>query len=350
MNPVPEASLHRAGFLRRAGAGAAGLSLAQLLGPAHALAGDGGGDFPGHPRWRFFFVSHDTLDPLLVATQFGAQDAAALVKCSVQWTGSARGDVKETVQALRSAISAKADGIAVSIVDLRAFAAEIEAAARAKIPLVAFNVDSGLGAFPYVGENTHASGARVGAEIARLVPGKQVLLFAPDRAEVSTERRLQGVKAGLAAAAKAPSATVVRLAAGSLRSQEAAVEAAVAKRPGARGLFAVDGASTLAAGTTIKRLGLGAKGVHGGGYDLLPGDLDLVADGQLDFVVDQQPYVQGFTPVVQLFLARISEGTVVPWDTETSVLLRRPDVQAFLATKSRFEGSSSRHEFPLRRA
>ena len=82
----------------------------------------------------------------------------------------------------------------------------------------------------------------------------------------------------------------------------------------------------------------------------MPGDLELVSDGYLDFAVDQQPYVQGFAPVLQLFLARISEGTVLPWDTETSVLLRQADVKTFLATKSRFEGSSSRHEYPLRRA
>jgi simple sugar transport system substrate-binding protein len=116
-----------------------------------------------------------------------------------------------------------------------------------------------------------------------------------------------------------------------------------------RGLFAVDGTGTLAVGTTIKKLGLRSKGIHGGGYDLLPVDFDLVADGHLDFVVDQQPYVQGFIPVIQLFLARISEGIVSPSDAETSILLRRADVQTFLATKSRFEGSSSRHDYPLRR-
>ena len=117
----------RAGFVRRAAAGAAGISLAQLLGPAGALAGDGGGDYPAHPRWRFVFVSHQTLDPLFVATQFGAQDAAALVKCSVQWTGSPNGDVKETVRALHSAIAGKADGIAVSVADQRAFSGEVAA-------------------------------------------------------------------------------------------------------------------------------------------------------------------------------------------------------------------------------
>jgi hypothetical protein len=54
--------------------------------------------------------------------------------------------------------------------------------------------------------------------------------------------------------------------------------------------------------------------------------------------------------VLQLFLARISEGTVAPWNTETSIVLRKADVERLVATKSRFEGSTSRHEYPLRRA
>jgi len=340
----------RAGFVRRAGAGAAGLSLAQLLGPAAAFAGSGGGDFPAHPRWRFVFVSHETLDPLFVATQFGAQDAVALVKCSMQWTGSPRGNVQETVKALRGAIAGKADGIAVSIVDDRAFAGQADAARGAGIPLVAFNVDSLSGSrrLAYIGENPSVSGSRVGAEIARLAPRSDVALLAPEGARSSTERRLQGIIAGLARAPKAPAATVVRLT-GDLRRQQSTIEAALDGRPRIRGRFAVDGAGTTAAGAVIKRRGLRAKGFHGGGYDLLPGDLVLVADGYLDFVVDQQPYVQGFASVMQLFLARISEGTIQPSDTETSVLLRKVDVQAFLATKSRFEGSSSRHEYPLHR-
>jgi simple sugar transport system substrate-binding protein len=342
----------RAGFLRRTGIGAAGVSLGQLLGPAAAHAGGGGGDFAAHPRWRFVFVSHDTLDPLFVATQFGAQDAASLVKCTVQWTGSPRGNAKETVQALHEAISRKADGIAVSILDQGAFRAELAAASAARIPVVAFNVESGSGRIPYVGENTYASGVRVGAEIARLVPRGRVVIFAPGHADAypGAEPRLRGVKAGLARAPGQRDATVVRLTAGAPRDQQKDVESTVAKFAPVRGLFAVDGAGTLAVGSAIEHLGLSAKGVRGGGYDLLPSDLDLVTEGYLDFVVDQQPYIQGFTPVLQLFLARVSERTVIPWDTETSVLLRAADVERFVATKSRFEGSSSQHAFPLRRA
>ena len=124
------------------------------------------------------------------------------------------------------------------------------------------------------------------------------------------------------------------------------IQSALADRPRVRGAFAVDGAGTLAVGRALKQIG---RKIRGGGFDLLPGDLRLVANGTLDFVVDQQPYLQGFTPVLQLFLARISQGTVSPWDTETSILLRRDDVEPFIRTKSRFEGSTSRHQFPLKR-
>ena len=336
----------RSGFLRRAGAGAAGLTLGQLLGPARAFAAGGGGDFPDHPHWRFVFVSHNTLDPLFVATQFGAQDAAALVGCSMQWTGSPRGSAEETARGLRSAVTRKADGIAVSIIDERLFAPAVAAARRARIPLVAFNVGPTGSPRPAIaGENPYVSGSRLAAEIARLVPLGEVAIFAPAESNTSTERRLEGVLGGLARLAKAPSATIVRLG-GDLRQQQDKVESTLARRRRVHGAFAVEGLGTLAVGRALAKRG-GA--IRAGGYDLLPNDLKLVADGTLDFVVDQQPYLQGFVPVLQLFLARMSEGTVVPWDTETSILLRKPDVEAFIRTKSRYEGSSSRHEFPLRR-
>jgi simple sugar transport system substrate-binding protein len=335
----------RAAFLRRAGAGAAGFSLGQLLGPAGALAA-GGGDFPDHPRWRFVFVSHNTLDPLLIATQFGAQDAAALVKCSMQWTGSPHGSADETARALRSAVSGKADGIAVSIVEDRALALAIREARNTRIPLVAFSVGyANARRVPYTGEDPYASGARAGAELARLVPSGKVLLVAPEDSYKWISQRQYGVESSLARA-KGPSPVVVRLS-GDLRRQQSKIEAALADHPAVRGALALDRAGSVALGTVLERTG---RRLHGGGFDLLPGDLELVTGGHLDFAVDQQPYVQGFSPVLQLFLARISQGIVRPWNSETSILLRKADAKTLVDTKSRFEGSSSRHEYPLRRA
>ncbi len=60
--------------------------------------------------------------------------------------------------------------------------------------------------------------------------------------------------------------------------------------------------------------------MKGGGYDLLPGTLRLIQNGSLQFTIDQQPYLQGFYPVVQLFLYKLSGGLVAPSDTNTGLL------------------------------
>lgn len=340
----------RAGFLRRAGLGAAAVSLGPLAGAAQA--GEGVGDFPRHPRWRFVFVDHDTLSPLAIATQFGAQDACSLVGCSFKWTGSPDGGAGETVKTLKAAVAGKADGIAVTLVDDRALDGALDAARAAGIPVVAYGVDlqpaSRGPRIAYVGQDHRLAGSRAGEELTGLAGGGEVGVFAPQSPTAWVQRRLAGALAGIARSGRPVKAQVVRL--GEVpQEQEAGVEAYALGRKPLRGLLGVDGASTLAVGKAMRNLGLRARGKHAGGFDLLPNDLELVEEGALDFVVDQQPYLQGFVPVVQLFLARISEGLVAPSGTDTSFLIRKDNVKTFLATKSRFEGSSSRHEYPLRR-
>ena len=55
----------------------------------------------------------------------------------------------------------------------------------------------------------------------------------------------------------------------------------------------------------MRKHALQARGVRAGGYDLLPGTLRAIADGHLDFTIDQQPYLQGFLPILQLFMDRV---------------------------------------------
>ena len=54
------------------------------------------------------------------------------------------------------------------------------------------------------------------------------------------------------------------------------------------------------------------KGIHAGGFDLLPNPLDYVQKGDLDFTIDQQPYLQGFYTVMVLFVQdfRRADGAV----------------------------------------
>jgi simple sugar transport system substrate-binding protein len=86
-----------------------------------SAAATSAGDFPSTPKWKFVFVCHVTTNPFFTPTQYGAQDACALLNCEFQWTGSKDSIVAEMVNATNTAISAKADGIALAVVDKNAF-------------------------------------------------------------------------------------------------------------------------------------------------------------------------------------------------------------------------------------
>src|SRR6478736_2709699 len=145
-----------------------------------SLAG-GGGNYPSHPKWKFVFVNHVTTNPFFVPTQYGAADACALVNCRYTWTGSTKADVGEMLNAFNAAISAKADGIAVCVVDKSAFEAPIKRALGKGIPVVAYNAD-GANSGPkarmaYIGQALYDSGFAMGERIATMVSKGDVAIF-----------------------------------------------------------------------------------------------------------------------------------------------------------------------------
>ena len=73
-------------------------------------------------------------------------------------------------------------------------------------------------------------------------------------------------------------------------------------------MFAVDAGSTQGVAQTIQKQGLKAKGWVGGGYDLTPITEQLLAAGYIEFTIDQQPYLQGFLPILQLYMYNASQG------------------------------------------
>src|SRR5215813_14584096 len=108
----------RRGLLQGAGLGAALALLGGAITPAQAAEA---APFPSHKRGKIVFVNHVTTNPFFVPTQYGIQDACAMFGMDYQWTGSATSDAGEMVRAVNSAIAAKADAIAVPIVDPNAF-------------------------------------------------------------------------------------------------------------------------------------------------------------------------------------------------------------------------------------
>ncbi|MGI8507553.1 MAG: sugar ABC transporter substrate-binding protein, partial [Solirubrobacteraceae bacterium] len=87
---------------------------------------------------------------------------------------------------------------------------------------------------------------------------------------------------------------------------------------------------------------LNKKGWKGGGYDLTPVTEQLLAAGYIQFTIDQQPYLQGFLPILQLYLYNASKGLSGIAETDTGLkFLDSTTVKPYSSTKSRYEGTSN---------
>ena len=345
-DPDDRAGLSRREALRRAASAGALLSLSSLgLGiPASADAAEGEtfGKFPKHPQWKFTFVNHVTTNPFFVPTRYGAEDACALLGCSYQWTGSEKSIATDMVNALNTAVSAGVDGIAVCLVDLNAFNDPVEKALKAGVPVVSYNADAkGNKRLCYIGQDLFLSGKGLGQRIVELVPEGEVVGFIATPGQLNIQPRLDGAKEAIKESGK--KITLNEIASGpTLNEEVSAVEAYYTGHPNIKGMFAVDAGSTAAVAKTMGAHQLQSKGVHAGGFDLLPTTMEAVAKGDLDFTIDQQPYLQGFYTVMVLFIYKISGGLTGPSDINTGLnFLTKSNVDPFLHTESRYQGNSS---------
>jgi simple sugar transport system substrate-binding protein len=337
-------ALDRGELLRWASLAAAGASLPSVLDqPA------GPGFLRQHPRWRFVFVNHATTNPFFVPTRYGIEDASSLFGVDWQWTGSRRSDVGEMIRAMRRAIRRRVDGIAVSVVEPRAFNAPTAEALKLGIPVVSYNADGGRGnqRLSYVGQDLYQSGLKMGARIAGLVGEGDVFLFIATPGQLNIQPRVDGAVDAIRDSGK-PIRTKIVVTGPDVRVERARIEATYRKHKGLRGMFAVDGGSTRGVAEVMRKYGLAKRGVRAGGYDLLPRTILAIADRHLDFTIDQQPYLQGFLPTFQLFLVKYTGGLVAPADTNTGLhFVTRRNVLPYLTTRTRYEGSSRQHKYPV---
>jgi simple sugar transport system substrate-binding protein len=338
-------ALSRREALRRAAGAGALISLTSLAGfraSTVEAAEESLGKFPKHPQWKFVFVNHVTTNPFFVPTRYGAEDACALLGCTYQWTGSEKSIATDMVNALNTAVSAKADGIAVSLVDLTAFNEPVEKALAAGIPVISYNADAKDNKrLCYVGQDLFLSGKGLGQRIVELVGEGEVAGFIATPGQLNIQPRLDGAKAAIKESGK--KITLNEIATGPTVNEELSrIQAYYTGHQDLKGMFAVDAGSTEGVAKTMAANKLREKGVHAGGFDLLPTTLDAIKNGDLDFTIDQQPYLQGFYTVMVLFIYKISGGLSGPADINTGLkFVTKSDVDPYLTTQSRFQGSSA---------
>jgi len=309
------------------------------------------GNFPSTPPWKFAFINHVTTNPFFVPTQYGFEDAAALLGIpKPTWTGSATSNVPQMVSATNAAISAKANGIAVAVISATAFTTPVANAMNSGIPVVSYNADGntndpGTNRLAYIGQDLFVSGEALGQKIAASMPsGGDAVGFIATPGTANIQPRIDGAKAALKASGKNINFTSVASGA-ELPQENTTINAYVlAHKATLKGIFAVDAGSTQTVGAIVAKYGLQGK-VASGGFDLTPQTLSAIKAGSLNFTIDQQPYLQGFLPALYLYLWNLSGGLVNPPVTNTGLtFVSKSNVGPYLTTTSRYEGSSTQEK------
>jgi simple sugar transport system substrate-binding protein len=323
--------------------GTASSNSATSTGTASAAGGGSAaaGIFGSSKSYKFTLVNHVTTNPFFTPTQSGAADACKLLGCTYQWTGSQNSNVGEMVSAMNSAVSAGVDGIGVCLVDLHAFNGPTTKALDAKIPVVAYNADAaGNARLAYIGQDLFVSGQEMGQHIAQLVPSGDVALFIATPGSLNIQPRIDGAKAALKTHS---SINVHVVTSGAQTPQELSViDSYATAHPNTKGYFAVDAGSTQSLAQVIKKHNLRSQGVKGGGYDLTPITQQLLAAGVIDFTIDQQPYLQGFLPILELYMYQVTQTLTGMADVNTGLkFLDKTTVGPYNSTKSRYEGTST---------
>jgi simple sugar transport system substrate-binding protein len=306
-----------------------------------------------HPNWFFVFVNHATTNPFFVPTQYGIQDAAKLLDVKYEWTGTETSDVGTMVNAIEQAIAANADGIATSVIAPNSFDAPIQEALSHGIPVYAYNAylptdDPKYAQYHnppylgYVGQDLYKAGQLIGQWILQHVPtGSRVALFIATPGTANIQPRIDGIVDVIQG-----HYTIDIIATGVLVSQEeSAVESYFTSHPDVKGMFAVDAGSTESIALTMKNHGLTSCTNGGtictGGFDLLPDTVSGIVNGEMDFTIDQQPYLQGFLPTLFLWLYEIARGFPIVFFADTGMKFVTKDNIAPYTIPNRYVGTSA---------
>ena len=343
--PTRRRLLGGAGLFSATAAASALISACTSSSTSSASSGGAVGNFPSTPKWQFWFVNHVTTNPFFTPTQYGMADAASLLGLPTpKWGGSQNSVISEMTNYFQQAVAAKADGIAVSAISHTAFTAPVKSAMQGGIPVITYNADGeyvngkpviGTNRLAYVGQSLFVSGQSMGQQIKTLVPGGDIVIFIATPGTGNIQPRYDGAVSVLGSGY-----TVHEIATGAETAQEPPAEKAylTANKSKLKGAFAVDAGSTEVLGTTLKEVGLN---IPSGGFDTLGTSVTNVQNGSTNFLIYQDPYLQGFLPVLYMYLFKVSGGAIYPPDTDTGLSVVTKSNASSYSAASRYQGTST---------
>jgi simple sugar transport system substrate-binding protein len=261
-----------------------------------------------------FFPGGSPGGPFETVVYNGAVRAAEELGANIQYFWS-DWDPQKMVTQLNEAIATNPDGIAImGHPGDEAYRAAVEEAESRGILVTAMNVplsdlqaQYGAAGFGYVGAFQYTAGYSLAQEAVRrfgLGEGDRAmvwgLLSQPGRGE-----RTRGVVEGLEAAG----VTVDYLEIDSATNADASAgiptfAGYVSANPDVKLIITDHGNLTASQQSFLEAAGKGPDDIFMAGFDLSPATVRAIEGGWTDLVIDQQQYLQGYLPVLQLCLAK----------------------------------------------
>ncbi|WP_433478717.1 sugar ABC transporter substrate-binding protein [Spirillospora sp. CA-142024] len=256
------------------------------------------------PRMKVAMITHEAPgDTFWDIVRKGAQAAAA--KDNVQLVYSADPDAGKQATLVQNAIDSKVDGIAVTLAKPSALSGAVQKAKAAGIPVVAFN--SGLddwqkaGALEYFGSDEHLAGESASKRLSD-EGAKHVLCVPQEQGQVALEARCEGVAKGFSG-----TTTKLYVTGTNMPSVRSTVAAKLKEDKSIDRVIMLGAPFALTAVQSVKDAGSDAKVAT---FDMNTELVKAVQSGDVEWSVDQQPYLQGYLAVDSLWLYK-TNGNVI---------------------------------------
>jgi len=279
--------------------------------------------------YTFAVITHGDNGSFWSVVYKGAKDAAKDYGCKLsevygsQQQGQAEPDDNAENAQIQDAINAHVSGIAISDHGPAVMNATIQKAVAAGIPVVMLNAGcdptdlSATNAITCVGQPEQVAGQRAGAVFK--AEGSTNVLCVIHQSGQNLLDRCTGIAQSLglascstgAAPAHGPGCTELILstpnAASNPQQAIGQVTAYLQAHPGVNAVMTLNNAI---AGSLVTAMS-GKTGVKIGTFDLNSTVVTDLQNGSLDFAIDQQQYLQGYLPIVSLYLYKKHEGNSV---------------------------------------
>ncbi len=285
---------------------------------------------------RIVYVTHsDTGNAFWLTVKKGMDDACTLLKADCQMLFvSKAGDVQGQIANIQAAIAQNPDMIITSIIDNKAYDEVVEQAIDAGIPVIASNVDDLEGAkgnarLAFVGQDFMLAGEALGRAIATKFPESgpvKVLVGVNAPADNWSRTRANGVINALKEwKAAHPDRTITwdEIDAGlDYGTTGDRFGNYLSANPDLTA-YTDTGFWDVGVVAVLKDRGIEPGKVVLGGFDLVPDVLAQMKAGYVQFHIDQQPYLQGYAPVLEAPM--IKKYKLAAYDVNTGSAVVTPD-------------------------